>query len=131
MNTDIVSAPIVMAIKMASAPVTAGSNAAKTRTVGVAYADSSTRELGVADFVDNDIFSNTEVCYTQMISSLSAKVALLWLAQYIDSHHSTLGERSHHTDWDSFWDDRARLRSEETQGGPGPLWCSDNGAKAK
>lgn len=60
-NTDIVSAPIVMAIKIANAPVSAGSNAAKTKTVGVAYADSSTRELGVADFVDNEIFSNIEV----------------------------------------------------------------------
>lgn len=60
-NTDIVSAPIVMAIKIANAPVSAGNNAAKTKTVGVAYADSSTRELGVADFVDNEIFSNIEV----------------------------------------------------------------------
>lgn len=68
-NTDIVSAPIVMAIKMASAPVTAGSSAAKTKTVGIAYADSSTRELGVADFVDNDIFSNTEVRLVRVVSS--------------------------------------------------------------
>ena len=61
MNTDIVSAPIVMAIKIANGPAIAGNNAAKTKTVGLAYADSSTRELGVADFVDNDLFSNTEV----------------------------------------------------------------------
>ena len=60
-NTDIVSAPIVMAIKVANTPAAPGSSAVKTKAVGVAFADSSTRELGVADFVDNDIFSNTEV----------------------------------------------------------------------
>ena len=31
------------------------------KTVGVAYADTSAREMGVAEFVDNDLFSNTEV----------------------------------------------------------------------
>ncbi len=61
MNTDIISAPIVMAIKIANMPAAAGSSTVKTKSVGVAYADSSTRELGVADFVDNDLFSNTEV----------------------------------------------------------------------
>ena len=60
-NTDIVSAPIVMAIKIANTPAIPGSTAVKTKAIGVAYADSSTRELGVADFVDNDLFSNTEV----------------------------------------------------------------------
>ncbi|KAI0827097.1 DNA mismatch repair protein [Trametes gibbosa] len=72
-NTDIVSAPIVMAIKIASAPVIAGNNAAKTKTVGVAYADSSTRELGVADFVDNELFSNVET----LIIQLSVKEAII------------------------------------------------------
>ena len=62
-NTDIVSAPIVMAIKLANSPAVAGSTTVKTKAIGVAYADSSTRELGVADFVDNDLFSNTEVCF--------------------------------------------------------------------
>lgn len=60
-NTDIISAPVVMAIKIAS---TAGSSAegkAKTKSVGIAFADSSARELGVSDFIDNDSFSNTEV----------------------------------------------------------------------
>ncbi len=63
-NTDIVSAPIVMALKIANTPAISGSAAVKTKAVGVAYADSSTRELGVADFVDNDLFSNTEVCFS-------------------------------------------------------------------
>jgi DNA mismatch repair protein MSH2 len=32
-----------------------------TRTIGVAFADASIREIGVAEFIDNDMFSNTEV----------------------------------------------------------------------
>lgn len=60
-STDIASAPIVMAIKIASTGGTAITSKAKTKTVGVAFADTSVRELGVADFVDNDLFSNVEV----------------------------------------------------------------------
>ncbi|PIL27652.1 hypothetical protein GSI_10804 [Ganoderma sinense ZZ0214-1] len=72
-NTDIVSAPIVMAIKIANTPAIPGSTAVKTKAIGVAYADSSTRELGVADFVDNDMFSNTET----LIIQLSVKEAII------------------------------------------------------
>ena len=60
-NVDIVSAPIVMAIKVASTAGAAATGKARTKSVGVAFADTSVRELGVADFVDNDSFSNTEV----------------------------------------------------------------------
>lgn len=61
-NADIVSAPVVMAIKVASTPAAPGASAnARTKTVGVAFADTSIRELGVAEYVDNDLFSNTEV----------------------------------------------------------------------
>ena len=61
-NVDITSAPVVMAIKVMSTPAAAGGVAnVKTKTVGVAFADTSMRDLGVADFVDNDLFSNTEV----------------------------------------------------------------------
>lgn len=62
-TTDLDSAPVVMAIKLASTSAAPGSTAkARTTNVGVAYADTSLRELGVADFVDNDLFSNIEVC---------------------------------------------------------------------
>ncbi|KAI0746952.1 DNA mismatch repair protein [Daedaleopsis nitida] len=71
-NTDIVSAPMMMAVKIANAPALPGSTA-KTKSVGVAFADSSTRELGVADFVDNDLFSNTET----LIIQLSVKEAII------------------------------------------------------
>lgn len=57
-NSDVLSAPIVIAIKIASS---AGVDKVKARTVSMAYADTSVRELGVAEFVDNDLFSNTEV----------------------------------------------------------------------
>lgn len=60
-NSDLLSAPIVMAIKLATTAVGSGDKA-KTKAVGIAFADTSSRELGVADFVDNDLFSNTEVC---------------------------------------------------------------------
>lgn len=61
MNSDMTSAPIVMAIKIAAAAAPPGASQAKTKSVGIAFADTSLRELGVADFVDNDLFSNTEV----------------------------------------------------------------------
>jgi DNA mismatch repair protein MSH2 len=54
-GSDLLAPPVVMAIKLVS------SAAAKTKTLGVAFADPSVRELGVADFVDNDLFSNMEV----------------------------------------------------------------------
>jgi DNA mismatch repair protein MSH2 len=61
-NTEIMSAPIVMAIRVASSPAAAGAPSnVRTKTVGVAFADTSIRELGVAEFVDNELFSNTEV----------------------------------------------------------------------
>lgn len=49
-----------MAIKVASIAGAPGDKS-KSKTVGIAFADTSVRELGVADFVDNDLFSNTEV----------------------------------------------------------------------
>lgn len=68
-DTDLTTAPIVMAIKIATTPA----DKTKLKTVGVAFADTSVRELGVADFVDNDLFSNTEVysivCLSQLLSS--------------------------------------------------------------
>jgi DNA mismatch repair protein MSH2 len=47
-----------MAIKVTSS---VGPDKTKNKAVGIAFADTSVRELGVADFVDNDLFSNTEV----------------------------------------------------------------------
>ena len=63
MNNDILSPPVIMAVKLATTPTVLGSaGKAKTKTVGIAFADTSLRQFGVADFVDNDAFSNIEVC---------------------------------------------------------------------
>ncbi|KIJ14608.1 hypothetical protein PAXINDRAFT_163339 [Paxillus involutus ATCC 200175] len=69
-NSDVLSAPIVIAIKIAS---TSGAEKAKSKTVSLAYADTSVRELGAAEFVDNDLFSNTE----SLIIQLSVKEAII------------------------------------------------------
>ena len=51
-----------MAVKLATTPIVLGSSGkAKSKTVGIAFADTSLRQFGVADFVDNDAFSNVEV----------------------------------------------------------------------
>lgn len=73
MNSDITSAPIVISIKIASSAGASGLPAqAKSKTVGVAFADTSVRELGVADFPDNDLFSNTEVTMDYSLLHISA-----------------------------------------------------------
>ncbi|KAF4581359.1 MutS-like protein [Pleurotus pulmonarius] len=71
-STDLTTNPIVMAVKVANAPSSTGDKA-KSKTVGVAFADSNARELGVADFVDNELFSNTE----SLIIQLSVKEAIV------------------------------------------------------
>ncbi|KAF4616671.1 hypothetical protein D9613_008625 [Agrocybe pediades] len=66
-HSDITSSPIVMAIKLATAPL-AESSSTRLKSVGVAFADTTSRQIGVADFTDNDLFSNLE---------LSAKEAII------------------------------------------------------
>ncbi|OCB91766.1 DNA mismatch repair protein MSH2 [Sanghuangporus baumii] len=66
-NTDLLSAPIVMAVKIA------GPSNAKSKTVGVAFADTSVREIGVSEFVDSDLFSNVE----SLVIQLSVKEAVI------------------------------------------------------
>lgn len=63
-NSDLdAAAPIIMAIKLATAPSNPAttSKQGKLRSVGVAFADTISRDIGVADFVDNELFSNLEV----------------------------------------------------------------------
>ena len=52
------SAPIILAVKV--------STKADARNVGVCFADASVRELGVSEFVDNDIYSNFESLLIQL-----------------------------------------------------------------
>ena len=95
MNSDILSPPVIMAVKLATTPTVPGSSSkAKTKTVGIAFADTSLRQFGVADFVDNDAFSNIEVY---------AIVRLLfrWKANLLcslDACHSVGNQGSNRTD---------------------------------
>lgn len=53
LQADVVSNPIVLALRVRAKD---GVN-----TVGAAFADATNRELGVAEYIENDLFSNTEV----------------------------------------------------------------------
>lgn len=60
------SAPIILAVRVSA-------KASEARNVGVCFADASVRELGVTEFVDNDIYSNFE----SLIIQLGVKECLL------------------------------------------------------
>ena len=52
------AAPIILAVKVTSK--------AEMRTVGVCFADASVRELGISEFLDNDLYSNFESLLIQL-----------------------------------------------------------------
>ncbi|KAL6236864.1 hypothetical protein BDW75DRAFT_98046 [Aspergillus navahoensis] len=52
-------APIIMAVKISA-------KAGEARNVGVCFADASVRELGVSEFLDNDVYSNFEALIIQL-----------------------------------------------------------------
>ncbi|KAL1311507.1 hypothetical protein AAFC00_001630 [Neodothiora populina] len=53
------TSPIILAVKVSA-------KAAEARNVGVCFADASVRELGVSEFVDNDVYSNFESLIIQL-----------------------------------------------------------------
>ena len=53
------AAPIILAVKVTA-------KAAEARNVGVCFADASVRELGVSEFLDNDLYSNFESLLIQL-----------------------------------------------------------------
>ena len=53
------SAPIILAVKFSA-------KASEARNVGVCFADASVRELGVSEFLDNDLYSNFESLLIQL-----------------------------------------------------------------
>lgn len=54
---------------MSSGP---SSSSLKTKSVGIAFADTSVRQIGVAEFVDSDLFSNVEVCVATILHLFEA-----------------------------------------------------------
>ncbi|KAF8630234.1 hypothetical protein AX15_003036 [Amanita polypyramis BW_CC] len=71
-NSNLLSSPVVMSVKPATTVSPTGIKT-KMKTLGVAFADTSIRELGVCEFVDNDLFSNIE----SLIIQLSVKEAII------------------------------------------------------
>ena len=59
-------APIILAVKVSA-------KASQARNVGVCFADASVRELGVSEFLDNDLYSNFE----SLLIQLSVKECLI------------------------------------------------------
>ncbi|KAL8761682.1 MAG: hypothetical protein Q9184_002217 [Pyrenodesmia sp. 2 TL-2023] len=53
------SAPIILAVKVSA-------KVSEARNVGVCFADASVRELGVSEFLDNDLYSNFESLLIQL-----------------------------------------------------------------
>ncbi|KAI9754074.1 MAG: MutS-like protein [Chaenotheca gracillima] len=53
------AAPIILAVKVSA-------RASEARNVGVCFADASVRELGVSEFLDNDLYSNFESLLIQL-----------------------------------------------------------------
>ena len=60
------SAPIILAVKVSA-------KATEARNVGICFADASVRELGVSEFLDNDLYSNFE----SILIQLGAKECLI------------------------------------------------------
>ncbi len=53
------AAPMILAVKILA-------KASEARSVGVCFADASVRELGVSEFLDNDLYSNFEALLIQL-----------------------------------------------------------------
>lgn len=53
------AAPIILAVKVSA-------KASEARNVGICFADASVRELGVSEFLDNDLYSNFESILIQL-----------------------------------------------------------------
>ncbi|KAK3941310.1 muts domain V-domain-containing protein [Diplogelasinospora grovesii] len=91
------AAPMILAVKISA-------KASEARSVGVCFADASVRELGVSEFLDNDLYSNFEAlliqlgvkeCLIQMDKVDKDKdPELSKLKQIIDSCGVAMSERS-------------------------------------
>ncbi|BGP19387.1 MSH2 protein [Rhodosporidiobolus nylandii] len=57
-HTDLLAAPVILALKLQVKE--------NVKTVGIAFADTSLQEMGVSEYVDTDLFSNTESLLIQL-----------------------------------------------------------------
>ncbi|GAA6018060.1 hypothetical protein JCM10207_006066 [Rhodosporidiobolus poonsookiae] len=57
-HTDLLAAPVILALKLQVKD--------NVKTVGIAFADTSLQDLGVSEYVDTDLFSNTESLLIQL-----------------------------------------------------------------
>jgi DNA mismatch repair protein MSH2 len=88
------AAPIILAVKVSA-------KASEARNVGVCFADASVRELGVSEFLDNDLYSNFESLLIQLgvkecliqIDKSGKDIELKKLRDIIDSCGVAFSER--------------------------------------
>ncbi|BGP57733.1 hypothetical protein JCM8202_002386 [Rhodotorula sphaerocarpa] len=64
-NTDLLAAPVIVALRLQVKD--------NVKSIGVAFADTSMQEMGVSEYVDNELFSNTE----SLLIQLGAKECLI------------------------------------------------------
>jgi DNA mismatch repair protein MSH2 len=89
------AAPIILAVKVTA-------RASEARNVGVCFADASVRELGVSEFLDNDLYSNFESLLIQLgvkecliiQDAIGKDAELAKLRQIADSCGCAVSERS-------------------------------------
>lgn len=116
------AAPIILAVKISA-------KASEARSVGVCFADASVRELGVSEFLDNDLYSNFESlliqlgvkeCLIQMDKS-EKDVEMNKLKAIIDNCGIAISERAF-VDFGTkdIEQDLARLLKDETAAGTLP-----------
>jgi DNA mismatch repair protein MSH2 len=109
-----------MAIKITTSSLTPGDKT-KNKNVGVAFADTSTRQLGISDFVDNDLFSNTEVCNANFNPACCRKLNL-----HVVPDYSTLCQGGYNTNWYNLRSLRSGSGPQQTQNRTGTLWSGDH-----
>jgi DNA mismatch repair protein MSH2 len=89
------AAPIILAVKVSA-------KASEARNVGVCFADASVRELGVSEFLDNDLYSNFESLLIQLgvkeclvqVDKSEKDVEMAKLKAIIDNCGIAISERS-------------------------------------
>lgn len=116
------AAPIILAVKVSA-------KASEARNVGVCFADASVRELGVSEFLDNDLYSNFESLLIQLgvkecliqVDKSQKDVEMTKLKAIIDNCGIAISERST-TDFGTkdIDQDLARLLKDEKAAGTLP-----------